>query len=41
MANDFIFSKRGIFYVLSAFPFYIRPVWINFEEKKFESLIVL
>ena len=41
MANGFIFSKKGIFYVLTAFPSYIRPALINFEEKNFENLIVI
>ena len=41
MRNGFIFSKRGIFYVLNAFSSYVRPFWINFEDKNFESLIII
>ena len=36
-----IFSKKGVFYVLTIFLFFIKPVSIKFEEKNIESLIFL
>ena len=40
MRNGFVFSKSGIFYVLTAFSSDIIPVKSNFEYKNFESFIL-
>ena len=38
MYNGLIFSKRGVFYVLTIFLFFIKAVSIKFEEKKYWKL---
>ena len=36
-----LFFVKEVFYVLTASSSYIRPVRINFEDKIFESLMIL
>ena len=39
--NGFIFDEKGVFYILTAFSFFMENVSINFGHKYFKSLIIL
>ena len=41
MYNGFIFDKKGVFYILTAFSSFTENVSINFEHIRFKSLIML
>ena len=41
MRNGFIFSKRGIFLCFNCIFVVRKTFWINFEDKYFESLIII
>ena len=39
--TGFILDGKGVFYILTAFSFFIKNISINFEHKNFKRLIML